>query len=113
MLAAYLDLSLNITINNNDQKVPNFILFQNYPNPFNSSTKISWQLAAGKEVQLKIYNLLGQEVRTLVDEWEEAGSHSIVWDGFNNEGFPAASGIYICKLKSGNFSKVNKLILSR
>lgn len=97
----------------NEVILVNFKLFQNYPNPFNPETVISWQLAMGGEVELKIFNLLGQEVRTLVDEWEEAGSHSIVWDGFNNEGFPAASGIYICKLKSGNFSKVNKLILSR
>ncbi|HEX9973708.1 MAG TPA: hypothetical protein VGD14_16665, partial [bacterium] len=53
----------------------NFQLFQNYPNPFNPETVISWQLAVGNEVQLKIYDLLGQEVRTLVNEWHEAGYH--------------------------------------
>jgi len=113
MLAAYLDFLVNIPTDNRDEKVSTFILYPNYPNPFNPATVISWQLAVGNQVKIKIFNLLGQELRTLVNEKQEAGYHSVLWDGRDNSGNPVASGIYICKLQSGNLSRVNLMILSR
>jgi flagellar hook assembly protein FlgD len=108
-----LDFTSNIPINKKGKKVSIFNLHQNYPNPFNSSTIISWQSLVGSRVQLKIYNLLGQEVRTLVEDWQEPGTNSVVWDGCNNEGIPVVSGIYFYKLMSGNYLKINKMMLSR
>ena len=95
-------------------------LFQNYPNPFNPVTVISWQLArlagatgqaVGTEVELKIFNLLGQEVRTLVDERKEAGYHSTLWDGRDEAGNPVASGIYLYRLRAGEYLSCRKMVL--
>ena len=87
-------------------------LEQNYPNPFNPSTTIRFTLPISKTISLRIYNSLGQEVRTLINnESLPAGTHSVVWDGRDNNGNPVASGIYIYKLQFGNFSKSRKMML--
>jgi FlgD Ig-like domain len=88
-----------------------FELLQNYPNPFNPSTVISWQLAVGNQVELKIYNLLGQEVRTLVNERKEAGYHTVEWDGRDDAGTPVSSGIYLYRIKAGEIIKIRKMVL--
>jgi hypothetical protein len=72
------------------------ILHQNYPNPFNPVTKISWQLAVGSQVELSIYNVLGEKMATLVDEYQPAGFYQLGWDAGN-----FASGIYYYKLSTG------------
>jgi len=86
-------------------------IFQNYPNPFNPVTVISWQLAFGGEVEIKIFNLLGQNVRTLVNERQEAGYHSVVWEGQDEAGNPVASGIYLYRIRAGEFFIVRKMVL--
>lgn len=87
-------------------------LYQNYPNPFNPSTKISFYLPVDKKISLKIYNQLGQVVKTLInDQMYERGSHELIWDGKNDAGKPVSSGIYIAQLKFGNFSKEIKMML--
>ena len=83
-----------------------FRLFQNYPNPFNPSTMIKYDLPKEGYVDLKIYNTLGKEVRTLVSEYENAGTYNIT---FNASDLP--SGIYFYRLSSGNFAQVKKLLL--
>ncbi|MBC8182133.1 T9SS type A sorting domain-containing protein [candidate division KSB1 bacterium] len=89
-----------------------FRLFQNYPNPFNSSTVISYQISKNSDVELVIYNRLGQRVRTLVNEIQLRGSHAALWNGKNNFGKSVASGVYFYQLKTGNiFSKTQKLLL--
>jgi hypothetical protein len=85
-----------------------FSLEQNYPNPFNPSTKISWQSPIGSHQTLKIYDMLGNEVATLVDEYLEAGNYEVE---FSADGL--TSGIYFYKLTSGNFSETKKMILLR
>ena len=93
-------------------------LFQNYPNPFNSTTRISYQLpvVSGQTshyVTLKIYNILGQEVRMLVDESRDSGSYTVTWDGRDGFGYDVVSGIYFYRLTTGNFSETKKMVLMR
>ncbi len=88
-------------------------LLGNYPNPFNPSTTISFQLATPSPVILKIYNNLGQEVRTLVNSLFETGNHSISWDGRNNIGKQVLSGVYLYRIQAGEFSDMKKLMLIR
>ncbi len=90
-----------------------FSLYQNYPNPFNPTTTIKYGLKENTNVVLKIYNLLGQEVRTLVNARQEAGFKSVVWNGLNNYGNRVASGIYIYQIKAGDFVKARKMILMK
>ncbi len=87
-------------------------LNQNYPNPFNPSTTISFFLPIRDKISLKVYDVLGREVRTLINnEQRESGTGRIVWDGRNNAGKAAASGTYFYTLKFGNFDKTNKMVL--
>ena len=86
-------------IDENFQSIPQrFSLHQNYPNPFNPSTLIRYDLPQNAIVELNIYNVLGQEVKTLVNEIQEAGYKSIQWDGTNNTGVWVSSGIYLYRI---------------
>ncbi|MCB0289923.1 MAG: T9SS type A sorting domain-containing protein [Calditrichaeota bacterium] len=91
----------------------NFTLLQNYPNPFNPSTRITYVLPTSSDVILKIYNLLGQEVRTLVNARQAPGAQSAVWDGRDNSGRLASSGIYIYQLQAGKAVQSRKMLLVR
>ncbi len=83
-----------------------FALNQNYPNPFNPSTIISFQIPASSHVTLKVYDMLGREITTLVDEMQTAGSHSIT---FNASRY--ASGVYFYRLQAGSYTAAKKLVL--
>lgn len=87
-------------------------LAQNYPNPFNPSTIINWQIAEPGFVSLKVYDITGQLVATLVNKEMEAGSYSITFDAYSVAG-GLASGVYFYTLRSGEFIKTNKMILLR
>jgi len=86
-----------------------FELHQNYPNPFNPETQISYTIPRALTVSLKIYNMLGQEVRTLVSEPKTAGTHTVNWNGTNNQGVKVASGLYIYTLRAGEFVQSKKM----
>ncbi len=86
-------------------------LSHNYPNPFNPETTIKYQLPKPGFVTLKIYNMLGQAVRTLVAEEKKAGYYQIIWDGRDSQGQVVANGIYLYQLKAGNFEKTRKMIM--
>jgi len=90
-----------------------FRLEQNYPNPFNPETAISYHLPDACHVTLKIYNLLGQQIKTLVDHDAPAGSHTIRWDGKDEHGHNLASGIYLYRLEAGSYVASKKLALVR
>ncbi len=91
-----------------------YILKQNYPNPFNPTTKISYGLPANSIVSVKIYDIIGNEVRTLInDEVKLKGLHSTSWDSKNSYGNPVASGIYFCRLIIGTQIQTIKLVLMR
>jgi len=85
-----------------------FSLYQNYPNPFNLSTVIRYQLPVNSWVTLKIYNLLEQEVATLVDEFQDAGCKSVEWDASR-----MASGMYFFRITAQNHNKTKKMLLLR
>ncbi len=89
----------------------NFQLFQNYPNPFNSTTKIRYDLASNGKVKIKIYNLLGEEVMTLVDATQVTGTYEVLWNGKNDKGGDVASGLYLYRIQAGNFVQSKKLVL--
>jgi len=76
-------------------------------------TKIEYELAARSEVRLEIFNLLGQRVRTLIEQTQNAGTHAARWDGKDSRGQSVSSGVYIYRLKTGEFTAVRKLVLSR
>jgi hypothetical protein len=102
-----------------------FALGQNYPNPFNSGTVIPYHLPSpvvsgqwSVPTTLRVYNILGQVVRTLVDGPQESGEHRVVWDGRDDRGKEVTSGIYLCLLRAENrrervLTNVRKLMLVR
>ncbi|GAG37206.1 unnamed protein product, partial [marine sediment metagenome] len=95
-------------------QIPNeFVLEQNYPNPFNPETKIVYHIPAMTRVSITIYNLLGQEVRTLIDKAHSEGNYEVIWDSRNNLGHPVSSGIYIYQLKAENFVTSKRMIVIR
>ncbi|MCL5019089.1 MAG: T9SS type A sorting domain-containing protein, partial [Patescibacteria group bacterium] len=103
---------VTVTAVENVTEIPTaFSISQNYPNPFNLSTSIRVSIPHPATVDLRVYNLLGQEIRTLVNKSMTAGIHEIVWDGRNQSGAIAPSGIYIYKTKAGSFTAVKKMIL--
>jgi hypothetical protein len=90
-----------------------YSLSQNYPNPFNSTTKIMYQLPGVGDVKLSIYNPMGQEVRTLVEDTKQAGYHEIFWDGKDDAGKEAGSGVYIVRIESNRFVSSKKIVFLR
>jgi photosystem II stability/assembly factor-like uncharacterized protein len=103
-----------IGINDSDSETlaPKAItLFQNYPNPFNATTQIEYQIAETGNVSLKIYNMQGQLVRTLVNKTQNAGEYSVQWDGTTNSGNPVASGLFVYQLQYNDQIANRKLLL--
>jgi len=94
------------SVDDNDQWVNSFELLQNYPNPFNPSTKIRYEIPDRSFVTIKVYDVLGKEITTLVNEEKIAGSHEV---DFNGSEF--SSGIYFYRMKSGDFISTRKMIL--
>ena len=92
-------------------KPETFALYQNYPNPFNPETTISFDLPEASNVILKIYNVLGQEIKMLVNEYKTAGKNIVKWDGTNNNGIKVNSGVYIYRLNAEGVSFTRKMVL--
>ncbi|KAA3596326.1 MAG: T9SS C-terminal target domain-containing protein [Calditrichaeota bacterium] len=87
-----------------------FELEQNYPNPFNGSTQISYQLPEASLVKVRIYNALGQEIKTLVNQTQEAGFYKLNWDAKDEKGSDVGSGIYFYRMEAKDFVKTRKMI---
>ncbi|MBU0517254.1 MAG: T9SS type A sorting domain-containing protein, partial [Proteobacteria bacterium] len=85
-------------------------VFQNYPNPFNPSTAIKYRLPQAGIVSIKIYDMLGQEVKSLFNAEQESGTFTIVWLGDDNKGNTVTSGTYLIKVTSGDFTQVKKML---
>jgi hypothetical protein len=112
---SYTDSSNSLLINivSNDVSDLSAItqLAGNYPNPFNPETRIKYSLKASQNVSIIIYNIKGQKVRTLIDQVQESGNHSVVWNGRDDKNKAVTSGIYFYKMKSGKYSSSKKMIL--
>jgi len=104
-----LDADPSGSVEDNNASLPlNFKLLQNYPNPFNPSTSIQYEVSNGQFVSLKVFDVLGNEIATLVNEEKPAGRYEIEFDGV---GLP--SGIYFYQLKAGNFVETKKMVLMK
>jgi flagellar hook assembly protein FlgD len=93
-----------------------FKLNQNYPNPFNPVTSIQYSVISDQSphhVTLKIYNLLGQEVQTLVDEVQETGYYTVTWDGRDQAGNEVSSGVYFYRIRTDGFEKTMKMLVMK
>jgi len=88
-------------------------LHPNYPNPFNPETTIKYEISKTCDVRIRIYNLLGKEVRNLVNEKKSPGAYKMKWDGRNNHGIKVSSGIFILEMQAGEFTQRRKMSLLR
>ncbi len=93
--------------------VSDYALSSNYPNPFNPVTTITYRLPEAQRVRIVVYNTLGQEVKTLLDEVKPAGVYRLQWDGRDSAGNPVSSGLYFYRMTAGNFHSVHKMLLVR
>ncbi len=109
----YVDIKSATDINEDEEIVipQEYSLAQNSPNPFNPSTNIQFEIPKAGHIRLMVYNVLGQAVRTLQDKKLQAGKHSVIFDGTDNNGMKIASGIYFYKLETEDFSQSKKMIL--
>ena len=105
--------TVNYVSNDNSVVAPNVTSMSNYPNPFNPETTISFSLKRGSQVSLEVFNILGQHVTTLVDNYKSIGNHTVVWNGKDKNNNSLSSGIYLYKLTAGNQTKMNKMILMK
>jgi hypothetical protein len=99
------------SVGNRAALVDGYKLGNNYPNPFNPTTTIDYTLPVKSNVEITIYNALGQSVRNLVDKSMQAGSHVVTWDGTSDAGMSLATGLYYYSLKAENFSQTKKMTL--
>ena len=93
--------------------IESFQLMQNYPNPFNPETVISYQLSMNSDVELTVYDVLGRKVKTLVNQTQNSGEHSIVWDARDEKNYPVSSGIYFYQMTTENQILKKKMLLVR
>ena len=90
-----------------------FELSQNYPNPFNASTRIRFSLPKMVHVTVRVYNILGQEVITLLNKQRPPGTYVLQWDGRNHYGNLVASGLYFCSMRAGDWQKTVKMLMMK
>jgi agmatine/peptidylarginine deiminase len=103
-----------ITAISGDKVVSNrFILNQCYPNPFNPTTTIFYQVPHQSDIQIEIYNMLGQKIRTLLNDQKEPGEYKILWDGRNDSEMTVSSGVYLYRMVAGDFVQTRKMILMK
>ena len=88
-----------------------FTLFQNYPNPFNPTTTLQYELPTDAQVKIRIFDILGKEVKTLVNNQQNAGFKSIQWNATNNAGQPVSAGLYLYTIEAGAFRQTKKMVL--
>jgi hypothetical protein len=88
-----------------------FQLLQNYPNPFNPTTIINYAIPQVTEVRIMVYDMIGREVKTLVNELKVAGYHRVTWNGTNEKGNRVGGGVYLYTIKAGNYLKTQKMVL--
>jgi hypothetical protein len=88
-----------------------FQLGQNYPNPFNPVTTLHYDLSENSDVKITIYDMLGREVKTLINKTQDAGSMSVIWNATNDYGKPVSAGIYLYQIQAGEYISTKKMVL--
>jgi len=88
-----------------------FSLHQNYPNPFNPVTKLRYDLPENSHVNITIYDMLGRQVKTLINQTQDAGYKSVIWDATNDYGKPVSAGIYLYQIQTGEYMQTKKMVL--
>lgn len=102
---------IEVAIDGQQTELPsNYSLAQNFPNPFNPETKIDFELPDAEIVTIEIFNVLGQNVRTLISEYKEAGKHSVTWNGTDNHSHPVPTGIYFYRMTAGDYIESKKMV---
>ncbi len=106
-------VTASVHIDSNGEEVNQFKdeVYGNYPNPFNPTTQIKFSLAKAGNVEIDIYNIKGQKVKTLLNEKREAGQNSVVWNGTDDTEKSVGSGVYFYKVKASTFTTINKMIM--
>ncbi|MFC1898676.1 carboxypeptidase regulatory-like domain-containing protein [Candidatus Cloacimonadota bacterium] len=108
------EISVEVVSAGNDLITNGAELIGNYPNPFNPATQIAFAISEPGNVTIEIFNIKGELVRTIMNEYLSAGQHSVTWEGLDNNMKPASSGVYLYKMLSGyNFSSTKKMILMK
>ncbi len=100
-----------LNVNEGDIVPESYALYANYPNPFNPITTISYDLSEQAQVTLGIYDLLGKQIKTLVNQSQDAGNKIAVWDGTNNLGRQVSAGVYLYQIQAGEFTQTRKMLL--
>jgi flagellar hook assembly protein FlgD len=88
-----------------------FAIHQNYPNPFNPVTTLRYELPENNLVNITIYDILGREVRTMVNTTQDAGYKSVIWNATNDYGKPVSAGVYLYQIQAGDFIQTKKMVL--
>ncbi len=97
-----------------DTRVPDkYELSQNYPNPFNPSTMIRYSLPTAQNIRLAVYDMDGKKIASLVNNYQNSGSYEVTWNGTNDAGMPAASGVYFYRIETDHFKETKKLLLMK
>jgi hypothetical protein len=105
-------LGLDLSQIQNEAAMPNsYSLLQNYPNPFNPVTKLRYDLPENSHVNITIYDMLGRAVKTMVNQHQNAGHRSIIWNATDNFGKPVGAGIYLYQLRAGEYMQTKKMVL--
>jgi hypothetical protein len=103
--------NMSLSANENTTVPHTFDLHQNYPNPFNPITTIQYDIPERVQVQIIIYNMVGHEIKSLLNEYQNPGLNSVKWDATNNHGKTVSAGLYIYKISVGNYQKSRKMVL--
>ena len=100
-----------LEVGDNDLIPEKFALYANYPNPFNPTTTISYDLSEQAQVTLGIYDILGKQIKTLVNQSQDAGNRTVFWDGRDDLGRTVSAGVYLYQIKAGEFTQTRKMLL--
>jgi len=104
--------NISLLGNNENRNIPKtFSLNQNYPNPFNPVTTLRYDLPENGYVNITIYDMLGREVKTLINHTQDAGYRSVIWDATNDYGKPVSAGIYLYQIQAGEYMQTKKMVL--
>ncbi|MDG2265780.1 MAG: T9SS type A sorting domain-containing protein [Candidatus Marinimicrobia bacterium] len=103
--------TVDVANENKDLISQKFILYDNYPNPFNPVTTLLYDLPENSLVNITIYDMMGREVKTLVNQAQDAGYRSIIWDATNDYGKPVSAGIYLYQIQAGEYISTKKMVL--